>query len=96
MPRPESVRVVLALVGVTNLAVACPRPDSPSREEVQEEVALLFDPTVGPNGRLDLDPRYPRAVRFSFLRITPLEARLWIGVVSPGGANHPVRIRHFR
>ena len=86
MRRSESVRFVLAIVAVTNLTTAC-EPPSPSPP--QEEVALLFDPTI----RVAGDSMVIRRILGQFAPLfagTSVGARLWVGVVSPGAANDPL------
>ena len=92
MRRPESVRFVLAMAAVTGLATACVPPPSPPP---QDEIAVLLDPTV----RVAEDSTVIRRILGQFgplFASTPVGARLWVGVVSPGAANDPVADTTFR
>ena len=92
MRRPESVRFVLAMAAVTNLATACEPPSPPPP---REEVALLFDPTV----RVAEDSTVIRRILGQFdplFASTSVGAKLWVGVVSPGAANDPVADTTFQ
>ena len=92
MWKPELVRFVLVMTAVANLATACEPPPAPPP---QEEVALLFDPTV----RAAEDSTAIRGILGQFdplFTSTSVGARLWVGVVSPGAANDPVADTAFQ
>lgn len=92
MRRPESVWFALAMVAVTNLTTACGQPPPPAP---QEEIALLFDPTV----RLAEDSTTIRRILGQFgplFEDAPPAARLWVGVVAPGAANDPMSDTTFQ
>ena len=92
MRRPESFRMVLAMAAVTSLATGCVEPRTPPR---QDEIAVLFDPTV----RAAEDSTVIQGILGQFGPLfanTSEGARLWVGVVAPGAANDPLADRTFR
>lgn len=91
MRRPESVQFILAMAAVTSLATACDPPVPPP----QDEIAVLFDPTVRVAEDSTVIRRVLGQIGPLFAR-TSVGARLWVGVVSPGAANDPVADTTFR